>query len=124
MTWTTTLISSVSELAIGGKVVKQRDYQIFLSYSHKDRPWVEAFTRTLEGAGVRAWFDAANLSPGERWDELTQDALRKSQTLVVILSHNSVDSPWTFFELGAAFADGKRIIPILVEDLDWNRIPL
>jgi hypothetical protein len=104
-------------------MVKQRDYKVFLSYSYKDRPWVEAFTKTLEKAGVREWFDAANLPPGERWDELTQDALRKSQILVLILSPNSIDSPWTFFELGAAFADGKRIIPVLTEDLDWRRIP-
>jgi len=43
--------------------------------------------------------------------------------LVVILSLASVDSPWIFFELGAAIADNKRIIPVLLEGVDMARIP-
>lgn len=42
----------------------------------------------------------------------------------MILSSNSIESPSMFFELGAAFADHKRIIPILSEDIDPHRIPV
>lgn len=44
--------------------------------------------------------------------------------MVVILSRNSLQSPWTFFELGAAVADHKRIIPIVTEDIDLASVPV
>ena len=103
---------------------KGKKYEVFLSYSHKDRPWVSDFVSALRDAGIQAWFDVYDLAPGERWQEHIQEALRQSTTLVVILSPDSVVSPWTFFELGAAFADQKRIIPVLTRDMDIRSLPL
>jgi hypothetical protein len=42
---------------------------------------------------------------------------------VVIPSENSIDSPWIFFEFGAAIADMKQIIPVLFGDIESKRIP-
>ncbi len=100
---------------------KQR-YDVFLSYSFKDKPWVSEFASALRDAGVKTWFDVSELAPGERWQDKIQEALRDSSTLIIILSPNSVESPWTFFELGAALADKKRIIPVVAEDVDLMRI--
>ena len=100
---------------------KQR-YDVFLSYSFKDKPWVSEFASALRDAGVKTWFDVSELAPGERWQDKVQEALRDSSTLIIILSPNSVESPWTFFELGAALADKKRIIPVVTEDVDLMRI--
>ncbi len=47
-----------------------------------------------------------------------EDALRHSRTLVIILTPNSIRNRWTLVELGAALADGKRIIPVVAEELD------
>lgn len=105
-------------------MAEKRDYDIFLSYSSKDKAWVSEFTDALKEAGVKAWFDVSDLTPGERWQDRIQEALRDSRTLVVILSPNNVESPWTFFELGAAVADKKRIIPIIAEDVDPRQLPL
>jgi hypothetical protein len=102
---------------------EKQKYDVFLSYSMKDREWVAEFADTLSRAGVTAWFDVAALSPGERWQEHLQEALRVSRTLVMILSPQSLDSPWLFFELGAAVADNKRIIPVVTGDVDLTRIP-
>ena len=105
-------------------MTEKRDYDIFLSYSHKDKPWVSEFVATLKKAGIKAWFDQSEIAPGERWQEKIQQALRDSKTLVVILSQNNIESPWTFFELGAAVADHKRIIPIATDDFDLRKLPL
>ncbi len=101
-----------------------RKYDVFLSYSMKDREWVSEFANALREAGVATWFDVAALTPGTRWQDEIQAALRASRTLVVVLSPNSIDSPWIFFEVGAAVADQQRIIPVLTEDLDVPRIPV
>ena len=89
----------------------------------KDRAWVSEFADSLSAAGVKTWFDTASISPGERWQDRIQDALRDSKFLVVILSSYSMDSPWTFFELGAAVAGRKRIIPVVREEVQLERIP-
>jgi len=103
---------------------KSKKYDIFLSYSRKDHQWVQDFVSALRKAGVRAWFDVQDLAPGDRWEDQIQDALRQSSTLVVILTPDSVSSPWTFFELGAAVADRKRIIPVVLGTTDLRAIPL
>lgn len=103
---------------------KRTDYDIFLSYSNRDKSWVIEFVSALKDAGIKTWFDVHDITPGERWDEKIQQALRESSIIVVILSENSVESPWIFFELGAAIADKKRIIPVLVGDIESKRIPI
>lgn len=105
-------------------MTENKQYDVFLSYSFKDRAWVSQFVEGLRAAGLTAWFDVAELPPGERWQQQIQKALRESTTLVVVLSPNSVGSPWTFFELGAAVADKKRIIPVLTEEMDIRDIPV
>ncbi len=80
------------------------------------------FAAALRAGGVKAWFDE-DLAPGERWQDKLQEALRESRALIIVLSPNSIHSPWMFFELGAAVADDKRIIPVLLDDMDWNLVP-
>lgn len=41
----------------------------------------------------------------------------------MVLTPESIQRPWTFFELGAALADGKRIVPVLSEGVELVDIP-
>ncbi|WP_295387992.1 toll/interleukin-1 receptor domain-containing protein [uncultured Thiodictyon sp.] len=91
---------------------------VFLAYSSKDRAWVEQFVSSLKASGVNSWFDIADIPLGEPWEQRLEDALRHSRTLVIILTPNSIRNRWTLVELGAALADGKRIIPVVAEELD------
>ncbi|HEX3052008.1 MAG TPA: toll/interleukin-1 receptor domain-containing protein [Aggregatilineaceae bacterium] len=97
--------------------------EIFLSYSHSDRAWADQFSASLQAAGVEVWFDAHHIQPGDRWAEQVEQALRASDTMIFILSPSSSQSPWTFFEWGAAVADRKRIIPVLGPDMAPEQVP-
>ncbi len=101
----------------------EKKYDVFLSYSSKDREWVKQFVNAIQESGLTAWFDVADIPPGERWEDHIQKALRESTILVLIMSPDSIKSPWTYFELGAAIADQKRIIPVLTQEMDWRDIP-
>lgn len=103
-------------------MAKTQAPDVFLSYASKDRLWVAEFVSALHEFGIQA-FDVAELSPGVRWKEQIEKALRESNTFIVILSANSVDSPWIFFEIGAAVADKKTIIPVITEDVDMRQLP-
>lgn len=98
-------------------------YRVFLSYAHEDRDWVAEFAHSLSEEGVTGWFDASDILPGDRWQDRIEEALRASRTLVVVLSAHSVESPWTLFELGAAVADRKQIIPVLADEMEPWQIP-
>lgn len=99
-----------------------KHYDIFVSYSSKDRPWVSEFVAALRNEGVIPWSDA-EIAPGDKWADVIQQALRESSALVMILSPDNAESPWMFFELGAAIADKKKIIPVIVKNLERSRIP-
>jgi len=103
--------------------VKRRPYDVFLSYSSASQPWVRKFTDALTASGITAWFDAHEILPGERWRDQIERALRQSRVLIMVLTPESIQRPWTFFELGAALADGKRIVPVLSDDVDPADIP-
>lgn len=99
-------------------------YRVFLSYAHEDREWVSDFAQALHDEGVSDWFDAFDIQPGERWQDRIEEALRTSRTFVVVLSAHSIQRPWTLFELGAAVADRKQIIPVITDDTTPEQVPL
>lgn len=98
--------------------------KIFLSYSFQDKAWVSEFVQVLNAKGVNAWFDMADIKLGESIHDVIADALRESTVMILILSEQSVKSPWIFFELGAAVADNKKIIPVLIDDTRFEEIPM
>lgn len=104
-------------------MTNRRQFEVFLSHTSHDKEWASEFASALRDEGVSAWFDATDLQLGERWQDVIQDALRESCILVVIISPKSLKSPWLFFELGAAVAGGKKIIPVLTQDVDMSDIP-
>jgi hypothetical protein len=102
---------------------KLTNYDVFLSYSSASQPWVREFTDALTASGITGWFDAHDILPGDRWQEQIEKALRQSRVLIMVLTPESIQRPWTFFELGAALADKKRIVPVLSEGVDPADIP-
>lgn len=124
---------------------KKHKYDIFISYAHSDKEddWVskfyEGFRESTSKLQVwfdegelnvgdplldRVWFDKEKLRPGDRWQDKLQEALRESKTFIVIISRETLNSKWMFFELGAAIASNKKIIPVIVDDdVDFAEIP-
>lgn len=100
-----------------------RRFDVFVSSSRQARAWASEFTDALKASGVDVWFADVEVRPGDRWEEALQKALRDSRTLVAILTPDSVHSSSMYFEIGAAVADGKRIIPVLTEGVDWHDVP-
>ena len=98
-------------------------YDIFISYAGGDEPWASKFVDALTKEGVSVWYDRAQLKGGERWQETIERALRESRIVIALLSPDYLSNPTTFFELGAAVGDKKKIIPILTQDVEQTRVP-
>jgi len=98
--------------------------KVFISYTHDDDTWAKAFADALAKQGLSLWFDQWDIKPGEKISEAIDRALRDSESVVFLLHPESVDSPNLFFELGAAVAMRKKIIPIISADFERSKIPI
>src|SRR5207302_3905691 len=63
------------------------------------------------------------IAAGESLRTALETALRESDAIVAVVSPSNARSPNVYFELGVALGMGKRLIPIVSEDLDRSAIP-
>ncbi|MBL8470275.1 MAG: toll/interleukin-1 receptor domain-containing protein [Rhodocyclaceae bacterium] len=104
-------------------MAEQPEFDAFISYSSRDEEWASRFAAALQDQGVHAWFDRDQLEPGDHWQDKMQNALRTSPVFILILGAESANKPWTYFELGAALAGSKKIIPVLTGEVDVAELP-
>ena len=96
--------------------------QVFISYSHHDEGTARALTRALHKVGVEVW-TPAQLPAGSDIDEGFRKKLEQADIVVLLITADSVRSPWTAFEFGASVALRKRIVPVVVGDIPLDEIP-
>jgi hypothetical protein len=100
-----------------------KEHSIFLTYARSDASWVAKFADALNSVGIQTVSDVDVLRAGESFEDGLRDALRQSDTLIVLFSPNSLNNPNVYFELGAALVDDKDIILVLIGDVDEKQIP-
>ena len=105
---------------------KQKQYDVFISYSRKDFNEVNAFVEMLKQRipTLDIWFDLDGIESGDEFRDKIISAIKRSKFVLFALSSNSDKSEWTRKELGFAKGKGIRIVPILLkgaqlQDMDW-----
>jgi hypothetical protein len=99
--------------------------KVFLSYADSERKLARELAERLVGAGIRVWWDDAEISAGENWAGAIQLALQEADALVVLLSPDAVRSRWVRREVDYALATPRfahRIVPVQVKptpDAPW-----
>ena len=98
----------------------------FISHSHSgsDAEWARSFAKALKERGIAVWFDEFDIEPGESFRDALEAGLRNSDVLVTLLDPDRPSKPALFFDLGAAISLGKRVVPIVPEDLNIGELPL
>ena len=100
--------------------------KVFISYSHKDKPFVSKLVADLASMGAKVWVDLIEMKVGDSIVKKIQDGIEDSEWLIVVLSPDSVDSGWVTKELSAAlFNELEReqvyVLPLLYREC---KIPL
>ena len=91
-----------------------QSYEVFISYSDKDREEAEAIHAALAARGYPAFLAAKSLKPGDDFANKIREALLASKRLWLLVSPNSAKSDWVLTEWGAAWVLGLTIVPILL----------
>jgi hypothetical protein len=90
--------------------------RIFVSYSREDFDIVSRLAEDLGKAGMSAWVDKREISPGQHWDSAVESGLTDSDCVLVVLSPSSVNSRNVLDEISLALESRKVIVPILHRD--------
>ncbi|MGH9637764.1 MAG: toll/interleukin-1 receptor domain-containing protein [Candidatus Angelobacter sp.] len=96
-------------------------YSCFISYSSKDQEFAERLHADLRSKNVRCWFAPEDLKIGDKLRPAFDEAIRVHDKLMVLLSDNSVSSPWVEKEVETAFEKERRekrtvLFPIRLDD--------
>ena len=92
-------------------------YDIFVSYSRKDKTLVEEFVNRLKVAipKLEVWFDLTGIESGDEFDEKIITAIDNSFALLFFHSENSIKSQWTKDEVMYAKNTEKKVVPVLLD---------
>jgi hypothetical protein len=94
---------------------------VFISYSHKDKGFVDELAANLVLERHNVWLDRWELNIEDSIIDKIQNALTESSAMLVILSKDSVESEWCKKELNAGIIrelDEKKVIvlPCVIDD--------
>ena len=97
--------------------------RIFISYSRADLAIAEGLTDALLRNGFDVKIDVRDLPYGEEWQAELADFIAKSDTVVWLVSPDSVKSKWCNWELGEVVRLSKRLVPVRARAVDADSLP-
>ncbi len=101
------------------------DLNIFISYSSKDRPNVEAFANDLKLLGCHVWFDdELKARGGSKWWPVILENIRQCDLFIFGLTPSALRSKPCSLEYQYAAALNKTILPVMLDKVELRRLPL
>ena len=99
---------------------------VFISHSseHPDLDLTKALAEKLTGCGLNVWWDQGGLEGGNEFAAKILEAIKGQYYFVFLLSGHSVASKWCRRELARAVDLGKAIIPLKLDDVAPENLPL
>jgi TIR domain len=81
--------------------------EVFLSHSSVDRSIADEVADLLRRHGIPLWYSPTEIRGAQQWHDEIGDALKRCDWFVVLLSPNSVVSPWVKRELMFALKEQR-----------------
>jgi hypothetical protein len=104
---------------------------IFISHASKDDDFVKQLRLALESLNLTVWVDSRKLRGGDKLAREINDAIEQARSVIVVLSPNTVNSPWVRKEINKALKvekrkkdSGYRVIPLLLPGVEPSALPL
>jgi hypothetical protein len=98
--------------------------QVFISYSHKNKKFVNRLTIDLEKTGTSVWLDEKKIKVGDLISKKIEDGISKCDFFCLVISKHSVNSKWVEREYRTALnmqlspGTTPKILPLLIEDVE------
>jgi len=96
---------------------------VFISYSRTDMTFAKRLHAGLEAGGLDAWIDWQDIPPSSDWLAEVFEAIEAADAFIFIISKESAGSEVCSHEVQHATENNKRLIPIVIDDIDPRQIP-
>ena len=99
--------------------------QVFLSYAHGDEAFAKSLASELTSRGFSVWRDEEQVLPGDNLHLRIGSALAKSKAMIVLVSPESMSSPYVRSEIDYALGNPNyegRLFPVQVrptQEIPW-----
>ena len=90
--------------------------RVFISYSRKDKAFVQRLNSALDDAGVQAWVDWEGIELASDWMETISHAIQGNDAFLFVISPDSLKSKVCADELELGLKLNKKLIPILYRE--------
>lgn len=87
--------------------------EVFISYSRKDKVFVQKLNDSLDAIGRDAWVDWEGIPVTAEWWQEIQKGIEEANTFIFVLSPNSIQSKVCRDEVEYAVSLNKRLIPVV-----------
>lgn len=113
------IVYEVAQLRTGDSI---QVHNLFISYSHANHAFVDAFEPYLRNKGIRFWRDIHDGTAGPL-DKMVVRAM-ENRTVLLIFSENSINSDWVEFEVENARKlekqYGRHVLCPIALDASWK----
>ncbi len=92
-------------------------YDLFVSYSTKDKLFVDALVHRLEAENLRCWYAPRDIAAGVSWPTAISEAIRQIPVMLLVFSSNSNTSSEISRELTLAANNSRLVIPVRLENI-------
>ena len=86
---------------------------VFISYSRKDKAFVQSLNDALDNAGVQAWVDWEGIELASDWMQRITNAIQTHDAFIFVISPDSINSKVCTDELELGIKLNKKLIPVL-----------
>jgi tetratricopeptide (TPR) repeat protein len=103
---------------------------IFISHATGDDEFVKKLRESLEKYKIPVWVDSRNLRGGNKLNPEIETAIENARHTIVVLSPNTVNSPWVRKEIKKSLevekirTDDYRTIPVLLPGIEISALEL
>ncbi|MBR0271087.1 MAG: toll/interleukin-1 receptor domain-containing protein [Methanobrevibacter sp.] len=89
-------------------------YDVFISHSSTDKPWVDELNECLSKTDLKIWYDASILKIGDNIRKKINQGLINSDYGIIVLSKEFINRSWTNFEFDSLYPliAEEKLLPI------------
>eukprot|EP00462_Mataza_sp_D1_P001800 CAMPEP_0175097510 /NCGR_PEP_ID=MMETSP0086_2-20121207/5328_1 /TAXON_ID=136419 /ORGANISM="Unknown Unknown, Strain D1" /LENGTH=226 /DNA_ID=CAMNT_0016371031 /DNA_START=27 /DNA_END=704 /DNA_ORIENTATION=- len=95
---------------------------VMISYSRKDKAFVKNIFDALAIDDREIWVDWEDMPPSNDWLEEIHKGIEQYDCFIFVLSEESIKAQVPNWEVDHAVKNGKRIIPIVCEEVDYRHV--
>lgn len=113
---------SIDNSSVSNSAPERTDYDLFISYSRRDKEFVRQLWQALTQANQKTWVDWNDIPPITDWRQEIYLGIETANHFIFILSPHSIASEVCAEELAYAIKHGKRLVPLVRQDVDFQKV--